>query len=116
MTAAGPTARILLVDDNPMKRLALKAILQPLGHTVVEADSGRAALRQCLIEDYAVILLDVRMPGMDGFETASLIRQRPQSEMTPIIFITAFASDEIDVSHRYVQGAVDFIFAPVQPD
>jgi len=73
-------------------------------------------LRRLLAEDFAVILLDVRMPFMDGFETASLIRQRRQSEMTPIIFVTAFTSDEIEATDRYVEGAVDFIISPVQPD
>ena len=107
---------ILVVDDNPAKRLALKAVLAPLGYSVVEADSGRAALRCVMTQEFAVILLDVRMPSMDGFETAGLIRARRQSEMTPIIFITAFARDEIVPTARYVEGAVDFIFAPVQPD
>ena len=111
-----PEIRILVVDDNAVKRLALQAVLAPLGYTIVEADSGRAALRRLLAEDFAVILLDVRMPFMDGFETASLIRQRRQSEMTPIIFVTAFTSDEIEATDRYVEGAVDFIFSPVQPD
>jgi len=111
-----PEIRILVVDDNAVKRLALQAVLAPLGYTIVEADSGRAALRRLLAEDFAVILLDVRMPSLDGFETASLIRQRRQSEMTPIIFVTAFTSDEIEATDRYVEGAVDFIFSPVQPD
>ena len=86
---------ILIVDDNAAKRLALKAVLQPLGHTIVEAESGLAALRCVMAQDFAVILLDVRMPIMDGFETAALIRKRQQSELTPIIFITAYGSDEI---------------------
>jgi PAS domain S-box-containing protein len=104
---------ILIVDDNAAKRLALRAALSPLGYSIVEADSGRAALRCVMAQDFAVILLDVRMPGMDGFETAALIRQRLQSEMTPIIFITAFTSDEIVNTDRYAEGAVDFIFAPI---
>ena len=107
---------ILLVDDNAGKRLALKSVLESLGYAIVEADSGRAALRCVLTQDFAVILLDVCMPEMDGFETAGLIRQRRQSEMTPIIFLTAYASNEIVPIDRYVEGAVDFIFAPVQPD
>ncbi len=107
---------ILLVDDNAAKRLALKAVLLPLGHSIVEAESGRAALRCVLEQEFAVILLDVRMPIMDGFETAALIRQRRQSEFTPIIFITAYTSNEMRSTDRYVEGAVDFIFAPVQPD
>ncbi len=107
---------ILLVDDNAAKRLALRAVLSQLGHPIVEADSGRAALRCLMTQDFAVILLDVCMPVMDGFETAALIRQRRQSELTPIIFITAFASDEIGRTDRYAEGAVDFIFAPVPPE
>jgi diguanylate cyclase (GGDEF)-like protein/PAS domain S-box-containing protein len=106
---------VLIVDDDPVKRLALKSILLPLGHLIVEAESGLDALRCVMAQNFAVILLDVRMPGMDGFETAALIRQRRESEMTPIIFITAYASDEV-VLDRYVEGAVDFIFAPVVPD
>ena len=107
---------ILIVDDNPDKRLALKAVLSPLGYSIVEAESGLAALRCVMKQSFAVILLDVRMPDMDGFETAGLIRERRESEMTPIIFITAFASDEIAPTARYVEGAVDFMFAPVVPD
>ncbi len=112
---ASPAA-ILLVDDNAAKRLALKSVLLPLGHPIVEADSGLAALRCVMAQDFAVILLDVRMPTMDGFETAALIRQRWQSELTPIIFITAYASNEIAPTDRYVEGAVDFIFATIPPD
>jgi two-component system sensor histidine kinase/response regulator len=107
---------ILVVDDNASKRLAIKAVLAPLGYTIVEADSGIAALRCITVQDFAVILLDVRMPIMGGMETAALIRQRQQSEMTPIIFITAHGSDELVHTDRYAQGAVDFIFAPVPPD
>jgi PAS domain S-box-containing protein len=107
---------ILMVDDDPMKRLALKAVLAPLGHTVVEATSGREALRCLLDRDFAIILLDVMMPIMDGFETAALIRQRRQSEMTPIIFVTARGHDEVAPDDLYAAGAVDFIFAPVRPN
>jgi PAS domain S-box-containing protein len=106
---------ILMVDDNPAKRLALKAVLLPLGYSIVEADSGLAALRCVMAQDFAVILLDVLMPIMDGFETAALIRQRRQSETTPIIFITAHGRDEIANPDLYAEGAVDFIFAPVPP-
>jgi len=108
-------AAILVVDDNPAKRLATKAVLAPLGYEIVEADSGLAALRCVMVQDFAVILLDVRMPVMDGFETAALIRKRQQSEMTPIIFITAHGSDDIEQADRYADGAVDFMFAPVPP-
>ena len=123
-TALTPTApttsdtrvSILVVDDNFAKRMALKAVLVPLGYDIVEADSGVAALRCLMEQEFAVILLDVLMPGMDGFETAALIRQRRQSEMTPIIFITAYRSDDITKSNRYAEGAVDFMFAPVPPE
>jgi PAS domain S-box-containing protein len=111
-----PPVPILVVDDNPAKRLALKSVLLPLGYSIVEADSGLAALRCVRKQNFAVILLDVLMPIMDGFETAELVRQRRQSEMTPIIFITAHGKDEILHTDLYAQGAVDFIFAPVPPE
>jgi two-component system sensor histidine kinase/response regulator len=114
-TLAAPVS-ILIVDDNAAKRLALKAALTPLGFSIVEADSGLSALRCVMAQDFAVILLDVCMPILDGTETAALIRQRPQSEMTPIIFITAFGNDEIVSRDHYAEGAVDFIFAPVPPE
>jgi PAS domain S-box-containing protein len=107
---------VLVVDDDRTKRLALNAALSPLGVSVIEAESGIDALRRVSTQDFAVILLDVRMPTMNGFETAALIRQRERSEMTPIIFITASTSDEIVERDRYTQGAVDFIFAPVNPN
>ena len=110
-----PAVSVLIVDDNAPKRMALRAALEPLGYVVVEVDSGLAALRCVMKQDFAVILLDVRMPKMDGFETAARLRQRSQTEFTPIIFITAFGSDELVEVDRYAQGAVDFIFAPVEP-
>ena len=110
------SASVLIVDDDASKRLALKAVLAPLDLQVVEADSGLSALRCVMERDFAVILLDVRMPDIDGFETAALIRRRRESEMTPIIFVTAFSSEDIASKARYVQGAVDFITAPVSPD
>src|SRR2546425_13269965 len=106
---------ILLVDDDATKRFAMKTILAPLGQSVIEAASGPDALRQLLKQDFAVILLDVRMPGMDGFEAAQLIRQRPRSELTPIIFVTALDRAETDMGRGYNLGAVDFVFAPVVP-
>src|ERR1700716_286522 len=106
---------ILLVDDHATQPFALTAILAPLGQNVVEAASGPDALRQLLKQDFAMILLDVRMPGMDGFEAAQLIRQRPRSELTPIIFVTALAGAETDMGRGYDLGAVDFVFAPVVP-
>lgn len=107
--------RILLVDDKAEALLALEMILDGLRQEVVKARSGREALRLLLREDFAVILLDVNMPGMDGFETAELIRQRTRSKQTPIIFLTAF-SDEMYVARGYSLGAVDYILAPVVPE
>src|SRR3979411_3044994 len=106
---------VLLVDDDYTKRFALKTILAPLGENIVEAASGADALRQLLRQEFAVVLLDVRMPVMDGFETAQLIRQRPRSELTPIIFVTALGQAETDMGRGYDLGAVDFVFAPVVP-
>ena len=108
-------ANILLVDDKPEKLLALEVVLSELGENVVSATSGREALRHLLNGEFAVILLDVNMPTMDGFETAALIRQRRSSSDTPIIFVTAFA-DEMHLSRGYSLGAVDYILAPVVPD
>jgi diguanylate cyclase (GGDEF)-like protein/PAS domain S-box-containing protein len=110
------TAAVLVVDDNPSKRLAVRAMLSPLGHAIVEAESGREALRAVLRQPFAVILMDVRMPTMDGYETAKLIRQRAESELTPIIFVTAFGRDETETTSAYASGAVDFVFTPIQPD
>lgn len=106
---------LLVVDDDATKRFALRTILTPLDENIVEASSGADALRQLLRDEFAVILLDVRMPVMDGFETAQLIRQRPRSELTPIIFVTALDQAETDMGRGYNLGAVDFIFAPVVP-
>src|SRR5213594_2376323 len=106
---------ILIVDDDATKRFALRTILAPLDEDVVEASSGADALRQLLRHEFAVVLLDVRMPIMDGFETAQLIRQRPRSELTPIIFVTALDQAETDMGRGYNLGAVDFVFAPVVP-
>src|SRR5215207_2773057 len=107
--------KILIVDDKPDKLLALEAVLEELGQTIVRAYSGREALRCLLNDDFAVILLDVNMPGMDGFETASLIRQRKATEHVPIIFVTAFG-DETHSSRGYSLGAVDYIQTPVMPE
>src|SRR3954469_4595395 len=108
-------ASILIVDDRPEKLLALEAVLEDLNQHIVRAYSGREALRHVLDREFAVILLDVNMPGMDGFETASLIRQRKSSQHVPIIFITAFG-DEMHAARGYSLGAVDYILAPVVPE
>jgi diguanylate cyclase (GGDEF)-like protein/PAS domain S-box-containing protein len=109
-------AAVLVVDDNAAKRLAVRAMLAPLGYGVVEADSGRAALRAVMSQTFAVILMDVRMPTLDGYETAKLIRQRSQSELTPFIFITAFGGNETETAAAYASGAVDFVFTPILPE
>ena len=109
-------ANILIVDDNPGKRLALVSVLETLKQNVITADSGRDALRSLLVHDFAVILLDVQMPIMGGFETARLIRSRQQSESTPIIFVTAYSRGETDMVEGYSIGAVDFIFTPIIPE
>jgi hypothetical protein len=110
------TANILLVDDRPDKLLALTAVLSDLGHCIMTASSGKEAIRLLLQHEFAVILLDVSMPIMDGFETAALIRQREQSSHTPIIFVTAINATETHVSRGYSLGAVDYIFSPIIPE
>ncbi|MEY2495395.1 MAG: hypothetical protein QOJ45_1887 [Verrucomicrobiota bacterium] len=107
---------ILIVDDRPDKLLAHETVLADLNQNLVRATSGKEALRCLLKQDFAVILLDVNMPGMDGFETAALIRQRMRSETTPIIFISAVNDTETHVSRGYSLGAVDYILTPVVPE
>ena len=91
MSEAPPTAAVLLVDDRAENLLALEAILEPLGQELVRAHSGEEALRELLRRDFAVILLDVQMPDLDGFETAAIIRERDRSRHVPIIFVTAIS-------------------------
>ena len=110
-----PTARVLLVDDTPQNLVALEAILSNLHLDVVKAGSGEEALCCLLKDDFAVILLDVRMPGMDGLQTAELIRGRERSRDTPIIFVTASGRDDDLVTRAYSLGAVDFIVKPIHP-
>jgi signal transduction histidine kinase len=109
------TAKILIVDDDHGKLMAIEAVLQSLGQTIVSVTSGEEALRRLLVEDYAVILLDVNMPGLDGFETAEFIRQRSRSEHTPIIFLTAHADDAF-ADRGYALGAVDYLLMPATPE
>jgi diguanylate cyclase (GGDEF)-like protein/PAS domain S-box-containing protein len=110
-----PTPAVLVVNDRAGQRVAIGSMLESLDVAVVEADSGRAALRAVYAQTFAVILMDVRMPDMDGYETADLIRQRPRSSATPIIFVTAHASAEIETVSAYTKGAVDFLFTPLVP-
>lgn len=113
--SAVSVASILIVDDDRGNLTALQELLQGLGQRLVLADSGEGALRCVLRDDFAVILLDARMPGVDGFETARLIRERPRSRHTPIIFITGAYEDLGSVFRGYEVGAVDYIFKPLDP-
>jgi PAS domain S-box-containing protein len=115
MNSAGevpPRASILLVDDRQENLIALQAILEPLGHELVTASSGKEALRQLLLNDFAVLLLDVQMPQMNGFELAQLIKSRERSRHIPIIFLTAISTGEEYVFEGYSAGAVDYLFKP----
>lgn len=107
--------RVLLVDDRRENRIALQAVLEPLRVDTVEADSGEQALREVLTGDFAVILLDVQMPGMDGVETAELIKARERSREIPIIFLTAAEADVAEVFAGYEAGAVDYLLKPFDP-
>jgi signal transduction histidine kinase len=107
---------ILLVDDKEANLVALEAMLQGLGQHLVRASSGREALKQLLTQDFAVILLDVKMPEMDGFETATLIRQRDRSRHTPIIFLTAADRTQTHAVRGYAVGAVDYLIKPIVPE
>lgn len=107
--------KILLVDDSPENLVSLEAALESLGQELVLAQSGTEALRHLLDQDFAVILLDVKMPEMDGFQTAELIRSRKRSRHTPILFITGYKSDE-HLFRGYDLGAVDFLFKPLIPE
>jgi two-component system, sensor histidine kinase and response regulator len=116
MTDPHEKVNILLVDDQPTKLFAHGSILEELGENVVQAKSGRDALEALLKKDFAVILLDVNMPDMDGFETAAMIRQRPSLERTPIIFVTAYNTSDIDRLKGYGFGAADYLFLPIIPE
>src|SRR5260370_40480021 len=107
--------KLLLVDDDRDTLLALQAILDPLGEDLMLAGSGLEALRLCLDNDFAAILLDVRMPEMDGLETAEMIPARKRSRQTPILFLTAYRSDE-QLFRGYDLGAVDYLFKPIIPE
>jgi diguanylate cyclase (GGDEF)-like protein len=116
---AGPSdpevAKILMVDDRPEDLTALEALLEPLGHGLVKAHSGEEALRHLLRDEFALILLDVQMPGMDGFETAAQIKQRAKTRHVPIIFVTGFDEDSQQALRGYTVGAVDYISKPFHP-
>jgi PAS domain S-box-containing protein len=112
---AEPRMKILLVDDTPENLVSLEAALSGLGEELVLAHSGKEALRRLLVDDFAAILLDVRMPDMDGFETAELIRSRPRSRQIPILFLTGYRNEE-HLFRGYDLGAVDFMFKPIVPE
>ncbi|WP_395681205.1 response regulator [Dokdonella sp.] len=116
MSMADKKARILLVDDQPSRLLTYEAILASLGEELVTAQSGEEALRHLMTDEYAVILLDVSMPGMDGFETANLIHAHPRFEKTPIIFVTGVHVSELDRLQGYRLGAIDYVQIPLVPD
>src|SRR3954451_15976508 len=108
-------ASVLLFDDEPDNLVALTAVLEPLDRELVQATSGEEALRLLLKRELAVILLDVRMPGLDGFETAALIKQRERTRHIPIIFVTAVSKDTEHVFRGYSEGAVDYLLKPYDP-
>jgi len=113
---ASEPVNLLLVDDRPENLLALEAILEPLGQHLVRANSGHEALRELLRRDFAVILLDVQMPGMNGFEVAQVIKSREKTKHIPIIFLTAISKEDIYVFKGYEVGAVDYMSKPFNPD
>lgn len=113
---ASPPTSILLVDDHRPNLLALEAMLDPLGHRLVCASSGEEALRRMLEEDFAVILMDVHMPGLDGFETGALIRSRPRNRNVPIIFLSAVNKELEHIFRGFEHGGVDYVLKPFNPD
>jgi CheY-like chemotaxis protein len=109
------SARILMVDDRPENLLALEAILQGLGHELIRASSGEEALKVLLTTDVAIILLDVQMPGMDGFETAAHVKRREKTRDIPILFLTAIDGEAHQAFRGYAAGAVDYLAKPFDP-
>jgi PAS domain S-box-containing protein len=116
MAAARVKPRILLVDDRADNLVAMEAVLAPLACEVVKASSGEEALKALLKDDFAVILLDVQMPGLDGFETARLIKARERTRWVPIIFVTAISTEPPNIHVGYAAGAVDYLFKPYDPE
>ncbi|MFA6012416.1 MAG: response regulator [Desulfobacteraceae bacterium] len=108
-------AKILIVDDRPENLLSLESLLAMPDMTIFSADSGNSALAMILDHDFALVLLDVQMPGMDGFETAEIIRKNKSSRHVPIIFITAIGREDLFMTKAYEAGAVDFLYKPINP-
>jgi signal transduction histidine kinase len=109
-------ATILLVDDRPANLMALEAVLEPLGHKLVLARSGEEALQQILKQEFALILMDVQMPDLDGYQTVALIKKRERSKDIPVIFVSAVAKETEHISKGYEYGAVDYMTKPFDPD
>lgn len=107
--------KLLLVDDQPANLVSLEAVLEGEGRTLMKAHSGQEALKILLKEDISLVLLDVQMPGMDGFEVAELMRQRKDTQTIPIIFVTAISKEKKYVFKGYQAGAVDYLFKPLDP-
>jgi CheY-like chemotaxis protein len=107
--------RVLIVDDNPANRLAFQTLLEP-SYSVVSAEGGVEGLRLTLKDDYAVILLDVRMPGMDGFEVAEALRKRDRTRYTPVVFMSAYEKTDLQARKGYIAGATDYLFSPVDEE
>jgi len=110
------TVAILLVDDRPENLFALEGLLESPGLNIVKASSGNEALGLMLEHDFALVLLDVQMPGMDGFETAELMRGTEKTRQVPIIFVTAISTEQQHVFKGYEAGAVDYLFKPIVPE
>jgi two-component system sensor histidine kinase/response regulator len=111
-----PPASILIVDDTPANLTVLTAVLEGLGHRIVKASSGEEALRRVMDEEFAVILIDVQMPGLDGFQTVALLREHPRARNTPTVFLSAYHQDVVAAQKGYAVGAVDYIVKPFDPD
>ena len=116
MTPHAPPGQVLMVDDRADNLLALEAVLEPLGAELVRAGSGEEALRHLLSAEVAVIILDVQMPGMDGFETARLVKAREKTRNFPIIFLTAISGEAEHHLQGYRSGAVDYVYKPFNPE
>src|SRR5438067_9907117 len=116
LTPLDDGAAVLLVNDDSGALFALRTVLSDLDANIVTATSGEQALLRLLKQDFCVIVMDVKMAGLDGFETARLIRSRPRSHSTPIVFLTSHRATDLDRSKGYALGAADYLFMPVAPE